>query len=175
MEKGVGMTTSRCVHEIWAAEDDEGHYRLLLKILERSNIQASVRRFFDGQQVLDYLTQHETVGNPDNTGIGLLLELRLPKISGEEVLRRIRLAALPILRELPVVVVTSSRDPDDRIACLRLGCDAFLEKPFNPQQLDSAILLAMSRRTVQICASQRRGGCPILQGITTNLKSFVLH
>jgi CheY-like chemotaxis protein len=145
------MATKRFLHEIWVAEDDHGHYLLFLKTLESAKIRVPIRRFFDGQQAIDYFEQHEAIGDLDNKGIVLFLDLRLPKVSGEEVLRRIRSAVSPIFHELPVVVITSSCNPEDRIACHRLGCDAFLVKPFSPQQLDHAILLALSRPVLSAC------------------------
>jgi CheY-like chemotaxis protein len=117
------------------AEDDDGHFYLLKRELKRIGIAWPIRRFSDGQQALDFLFR-QFVNNPDGPAI-FLLDLRLPKVSGTEILARIRSSDSPSLRELPTVVITSSCNPDDSIQCRRLGCDAYLTKPFSAAQLQS--------------------------------------
>jgi CheY-like chemotaxis protein len=123
------------------AEDDDGHFYLLKQELKRIGILWPIQRFSDGQQVLDFLGS-EFIDNPDSPAI-LLLDLRLPKVSGTEILARIQSSDSPSLRELPTVVITSSCNPDDRIQCQRLGCNAYLIKPFSAAQLQSAFHSAL--------------------------------
>jgi CheY-like chemotaxis protein len=122
---------------ILVVEDDEGHFYLLKRELKRIGIEWPIRRFFDGQQAMDFFGR-EFVQTPNEPAI-LLLDLRLPKVSGAAILAWIRSSGTPALRELPIVVITSSCNPDDRTECLRLGCDGYLTKPFSAAELLSAI------------------------------------
>jgi CheY-like chemotaxis protein len=126
---------------ILVAEDDDGHFYLLKKELKRIGIAWPIRRFSDGQSALDFLS-HEFIKAREVPAI-LLLDLRLPKVSGTEILARIRSSDSPSLRELPTVVITSSCNPDDYTQCQRLGCNAYLTKPFSAAQLQSAIHSAL--------------------------------
>jgi CheY-like chemotaxis protein len=126
---------------ILVAEDDDGHFYLLKRELKRIGIAWPIRRFPDGQQALDFLSR-EFVNNPNGPAI-LLLDLRLPKISGTEILARIRSSDSPSLRELPTVVITSSCNPDDCTQCRQLGCNAYLTKPFSAAELLSAFHSAL--------------------------------
>jgi CheY-like chemotaxis protein len=125
------------VPTILVVEDDEGHLYLLKRELKRIGIGWPVRRFSDGQQAMDFFGR-EFVQTPNEPAI-LLLDLRLPKVSGAAILAWIRSSGTPALRELPIVVITSSCNPDDRTECLRLGCDGYLTKPFSAAELLSAI------------------------------------
>jgi CheY-like chemotaxis protein len=125
------------VPTILVVEDDEGHFYLLKRELKRIGIGWPVRRFSDGQQAMDFFGR-EFVQTPNEPAI-LLLDLRLPKVSGAAILAWIRSSGTPALRELPIVVITSSCNPDDRTECLRLGCDGYLTKPFSAAELLSAI------------------------------------
>jgi CheY-like chemotaxis protein len=126
---------------ILVVEDDEGHLYLLKRELKRIGIEWPIRRFSDGQQAMDFFGR-EFVQTPDEPVI-LLLDLRLPKVSGTAILAWIRSSGTPALRELPIVVITSSCNPDDRTECQRLGCDGYLTKPFSGAELLSAIQSAI--------------------------------
>jgi CheY-like chemotaxis protein len=138
----VGENDMQTEPIILAAEDDEWHYYLLKQQLKRVGIDWPIQRFSDGQQAMDFFRDQfiQTCTGPAI----LLLDLRLPKISGPEILARIRASDLPSLRELPVIVITSSCNPDDRAQCIRLGCTAYLTKPFAAADLHSAIHAALS-------------------------------
>jgi CheY-like chemotaxis protein len=122
---------------ILVVEDDDGHLYLLKRELKRIGIDWPMRRFSDGQQAMDFFGR-EFVQTPYSPAI-LLLDLRLPKVSGAEILAWIRSSPTPSLRELPIIVITSSCNPDDRTECLRLGCNGYLTKPFSGAELLSAI------------------------------------
>ena len=126
---------------ILVVEDDEGHLHLLKRELKRLGLDWPMRRFFDGQQALDFFGR-EFIQTPNGPAI-LLLDLRLPKVSGTAILAWIRSSGTPSLRELPIVVITSSCNPDDRTECQRLGCNGYLTKPFSAAELQSAIQLAL--------------------------------
>jgi CheY-like chemotaxis protein len=126
---------------ILVVEDDEGHFHLLKRELKRIGFSWPMRRFIDGQQAMDFFGR-EFSQTPIEPAI-LLLDLRLPKVSGTAILAWIRSCGTPALRELPTVVITSSCNPDDRTECLRLGCNGYLTKPFSAAELQSAIRSAI--------------------------------
>jgi CheY-like chemotaxis protein len=113
---------------ILIAEDDPGHTRLIEKNLARAGVRAPIRRFADGQQILDFLFRR---GDGDtrkpNVAYVLLLDIRMPKVEGIEVLRQIK--EDPHLRRIPVIVFTTTEDPRDVARCHALGCNSYIVKP----------------------------------------------
>jgi CheY-like chemotaxis protein len=113
---------------ILLAEDDENDVDLTLTALGENNLANEVDVVRDGQEALDYLLrrgayEQRRPGNP----VVLLLDIKMPKVDGLEVLRQVR--ADPRLRMLPVVVLTSSREEQDLIRCYELGVNAYVVKP----------------------------------------------
>ena len=107
--------------------DDEA-----LTVMALRGVPATLEVVRDGQEAMDYLT---------NDGSGLprlvLLDLKLPKIHGLEVLRRIR--EDDHTRPTPVVVLTSSNAPNDVVASYRLGANSYVRKPVNFDQFSETI------------------------------------
>lgn len=123
---------------ILIAEDDNGHAALIRKNLKRAGVVNEIVHLKDGQATLDYLFQK----NPDNQrkpGIPLLLllDIRMPKIDGVEVLRRIK--ADPELKKIPVIMITTTDDPKEVERCHRLGCSHYITKPIDYDQFMEAI------------------------------------
>lgn len=113
---------------ILMVEDDEGHARLAEKNLRRAGINNEFLRFKDGQEVLDFLFQETEGQNREMNGAYLvLLDIRLPKIDGIEVLRRIKQDEE--LRKIPIIMLTTMDDPREVDACHRLGCSHYIVKP----------------------------------------------
>ncbi len=114
---------------ILIVDDDEGHAILIRQNLAQVGLKNEFVEFRDGQAVLDYLfgfTRHierSVRGNP----FLLLLDIRMPKVDGVEVLRRVK--AEPRLRKLPVIMLTTADDPRDVDRCHELGCSAYIQKP----------------------------------------------
>ena len=113
---------------ILIAEDDDGHARLIEKNLRRGGLVNEMVRFSDGQQVIDFLFlhgpgPHRTPG----TAYLLFLDIRMPKVDGVEVLRRIK--GNPELRKLPVVMLTTTEDPREVARCHEIGCNSYIVKP----------------------------------------------
>ena len=123
---------------ILVADDDDGHAGLIQKNLARSGVANQILRFRDGQEILDFLFM-EGEGehrNPDLSYI-LLLDIRMPKLDGTEVLRRIKENSL--LRKMPVIMITTTDDPREVAHCHSLGCNSYITKPVEYDDFVNAI------------------------------------
>ena len=109
---------------ILLVEDDPDHELLTIRALKKSNIANEVRIARDGEEAINLLCGP----NPIRPQV-VLLDLKLPKIDGLEVLRRIRECATTQL--LPVVVLTSSDEERDLIRSYQLGVNSYIRKPVN--------------------------------------------
>jgi CheY-like chemotaxis protein len=105
-------------------EDDPDHELLTIRALKKSNIANDIRVARDGEEAL-HLLFGETALQPQV----ILLDLKLPKIDGLEVLRQIR--ANEATRMLPVVVLTSSDEERDVVRSYQLGVNSYIRKPVN--------------------------------------------
>jgi DNA-binding response OmpR family regulator len=114
---------------ILLVEDDPDHEVLTIRALRKSNVanniviardgEEAVNLLFDGTQPLKSLPQV------------VLLDLKLPKVDGLEVLRRIRESENEKIRMLPVVILTSSDEESDIVRSYRLGVNSYIRKPVN--------------------------------------------
>lgn len=113
---------------ILLVEDDPDHEALTIRALKKANIANNIRVAHDGEEAI-----HMLFGNDDGTPPFLpqliLLDLKLPKVDGLEVLRRIRDSELH--RVLPVVVLTSSDEESDLMRSYKLGVNSYIRKPVN--------------------------------------------
>ena len=109
---------------ILLVEDDPDHELLTIRALKRSNIGNDVRVARDGEEAIEMLFGATAV-KPQV----ILLDLKLPKVDGLEVLRRIRES--PLTRMLPVVVLTSSDEERDLVRSYQLGVNSYIRKPVN--------------------------------------------
>jgi two-component system, response regulator len=122
--------------EILLVEDNPNDVELALHSFKRYNITNQILVARDGAEALDYL-----FGRSDPTNESLpkvvLLDLKLPKVDGLEVLEAIR--ANPKTHSLPVVVLTSSHDDRDIEECYRLGANSYIVKPVDFQQFTESV------------------------------------
>lgn len=109
---------------ILLVEDDPDHELLTIRALKKSNIANDVRVARDGAEAVDLLFGEKPI-KPQV----ILLDLKLPKVEGLEVLRRIRESAET--RMLPVVVLTSSDEERDVVRSYQLGVNSYIRKPVN--------------------------------------------
>jgi CheY-like chemotaxis protein len=132
------------------AEDDAGHAKLIEKNLGRGGLHIPVKRFEDGQGVLDFLFCRGPGPHlEDDTAYLLLLDIRMPKVDGVEVLRQIK--AHNTLRKIPVIMLTTTDDPREIERCHELGCNNYFVKPVDYDQFAEAIIqLAIFLTLVQI-------------------------
>ena len=114
---------------ILLVEDNPDDVELTLLAFERSKIVNDIVVATDGQEALDYLfaTGHYTGRDAALLPEVVLLDLKLPKIDGLDVLRLIRSDART--RRLPVVVLTSSKEEQDIVRSYELGANSFVQKP----------------------------------------------
>ncbi len=116
--------------KILIAEDNEGHASLICKNLRRVNIINPIIEFKDGQEVLDFLFgNNEQLNWEETESYLLLLDLRMPRVDGIEVLRLIK--ADEELKKMSVIIITSTDDPSEIEKCHRLGCSNYIMKPIN--------------------------------------------
>lgn len=117
---------------VLVAEDDPGHAVLVERNLRRAGLVNEIRVFADGQAILDYLFEQPAtaVGHPG--GFLLLLDIRMPKINGTEVLRRVK--SDPRFHALPCVMLTTTDDPREIDKCHALGCNSYIVKPLVADQ-----------------------------------------
>ena len=123
---------------ILLVEDNAKDLELTLVALERSQLANEVIVARDGAEALDYLRCEGAYGNRarGNPAV-VLLDLKLPKVDGIEVLRVIRTA--PELQRLPVVMLTSSREEKDVLRSYDLGVNAYVVKPVEFQAFLDAV------------------------------------
>jgi two-component system response regulator len=110
-------------------EDNDDDRELALLAFRQAKVAAELVAVADGEQALDYLFTDGSVAPGKGELKVVLLDLKLPKIDGLEVLRRIR--AHWRTRHLPVVILTSSLEQTDLIESYRLGANSYLRKPVN--------------------------------------------
>jgi len=110
---------------ILLVEDNPDDEELTRIAFQESNLLNELVVARDGEQALDYLLDPTGKGHPLPSLV--LLDLKLPKIDGLEVLRRLR--ADPRSRLLPVVVLTTSKEESDLISSYELGCNSYIRKP----------------------------------------------
>lgn len=130
------MTTD--VKSILLAEDSGQDVELTLEALRENNLANDVVVVRDGAQALDYLyARGEFTNRLDGLPAVVLLDLKMPKVDGMEVLRTIRGDAM--LKELPVVILTSSREERDLVEAYGLGVNAYVVKPVDFGDFHAAV------------------------------------
>ena len=117
-------------------EDNRDDEELTIRGLERSGLQNPVDVARDGQEALDYLLGTDEQA-PEPIPAVVVLDVHLPRVSGLEVLERIR--AHERTRRLPVVILTSSREDGDVINGYDLGANSYVCKPIQFEQFATAV------------------------------------
>lgn len=114
---------------ILLVEDNPQDELLTLRALRRANVANRIDVARDGQQALDYLFREGEFAGRDGPDLptAMLLDIGLPRLSGLEVLERLRTDPRTAL--LPVVILTSSDDERDRLQSYVFGCNSFVRKP----------------------------------------------
>jgi CheY-like chemotaxis protein len=123
---------------ILIVEDDEGHAILIRQNLEAAGLSNRMEHFRDGQAVLDFFFKENERRRIEPTQTYLvLLDIRMPKVDGIEVLRRIK--SDPELHKLPVIMLTTTDDAREVERCHQLGCNVYIQKPIDYDKFAEAI------------------------------------
>lgn len=124
---------------ILLVEDNPDDEALTLRAFHRNNIRNPVVCVRDGQEAMDWLFGQGTYlgRNPSDRPAVVLLDLKLPKVDGMEVLRRVR--EHPQTKLTPIVILTSSREDRDRLEGYSLGANSYIQKPVDFEQFVEAI------------------------------------
>jgi CheY-like chemotaxis protein len=116
------------IRSILLVEDNPQDEMLTMRALRRANVANRIEVVRDGQQALDYLfAQGEFADRKTGLPTVILLDIGLPRLSGLEVLERLRANEDTAL--LPVVILTSSDEERDRLSSYEFGCNSFVRKP----------------------------------------------
>jgi CheY-like chemotaxis protein len=123
---------------ILIAEDDNGHAALIRKNIFRAGISNSILHFKDGQELLDFLyIRKDSPHRIREASYLLLLDIRMPKIDGVEVLRNIKKDTE--FRKIPVIMLTTTDDPREVEHCHKLGCSNYITKPVDYEKFVDVI------------------------------------
>ncbi len=123
---------------ILLAEDNPKDVELTLTALDEHNLANEVVVVNDGAEALDYLyCRGKFAMRADNNPAVVLLDLKMPKVDGLEVLRTIKKDDK--LKTIPLVILTSSREEKDLVESYKLGVNAYVVKPVNFQQFIEAV------------------------------------
>ncbi|GHN02480.1 response regulator [Cytophagales bacterium WSM2-2] len=120
--------------EILLIEDNDGDAELAIRALKKKNLANNLLRLHDGEEALNYLFSEKTNVFPKL----ILLDLKMPKVSGIEVLKRLKSDELR--KVIPVVVMTSSKEDRDIIDSYKLGVNAYIVKPVDFAKFSEAIM-----------------------------------
>jgi two-component system, response regulator len=125
--------------EILLVEDNPNDGELAMHALKKHNLANRIQVVRDGAEALDYVFARGEFSHRDINQIPrlVLLDLKLPKVDGLEVLRQIK--ADPRTRKIPVVVLTSSREERDVVESYDLGVNSYILKPVDFQQFSEAV------------------------------------
>jgi CheY-like chemotaxis protein len=125
---------------ILIAEDDDGHAELIKEGLTDSGICNQIIRFSNGEEVWQFIS---CTGDKEvrdiNKSYLLLLDINMPKMNGEEVLTRIKSDIE--LKEMPVIMLTTTDDPREVETCYQLGCNLYIVKPIEFLKFAEALKL----------------------------------
>ena len=123
---------------ILLVEDNSRDVELTLAALREYNVINAVDVARDGVEALDYLYRRgQFAARPSDQPVVVMLDIKMPRLNGLEVLRRIK--ADPQLKNLPVVMFTSSREEPDLAECYLVGVNAYVVKPVDFLQFTAAV------------------------------------
>lgn len=126
------------VGKILLVEDDPRDVELTMTALEENAVTNEVVVAHDGEEALDYLHRRGAYSAREaNNPVAVLLDLKLPKVDGLEVLRQVK--SDPRLKRIPVVMLTSSREERDLVDSYDLGANAYVVKPVGFEAFVTAV------------------------------------
>jgi CheY-like chemotaxis protein len=124
--------------DILVVEDNPNDAELTLRALHKARVANGIHRVQDGAEALDFLfAEGAYAGRAGATTQVVLLDLKLPKVDGLEVLRKIK--ADPRTKTIPVIVLTSSREENDLVTSYDLGANSYIVKPVESEKFYDAV------------------------------------
>lgn len=125
--------------EVLLVEDNAGDAEMAIRALRKSNLANSVLHLDDGAKALDFIFAEGTYADREieNTPNVILLDLKMPRINGLQVLKRLK--SDPRTKNIPVVMLTSSREDPDIEECYSLGANGYVVKPLEFDEFHKAI------------------------------------
>lgn len=125
--------------EILLVEDNVGDAEMTIRALRKNNLANNLMHVKDGAQALDFIFAQGEYANRAHKNLPkiVVLDLKMPKVNGIEVLRRIK--ADERTRRMPVVVLTSSKEDPDVAECYRLGVNSYVVKPVEFDEFFKAV------------------------------------
>lgn len=113
---------------ILIAEDDDGHAELIEEHLTEAGVDNEIKRFKNGEEVWRFLScEGEGEIRDNNKSYMLLLDIKMPKMDGIEVLRKIK--SKNEIKYIPVIMLTTTDSPEEIQECYEIGCNAYITKP----------------------------------------------
>lgn len=123
---------------ILIAEDNDGHAELINEGLLESGVKNEIIRFLDGEEVWSFLSgTRGDVSRDVNKSYMLLLDIHMPKMDGIEVLMKMK--SDRTLKDIPVIMLTTTDDPREVEACYKIGCNVYIEKPIDFQKFTETL------------------------------------
>lgn len=123
---------------IAVVEDDEGHANLIRRNLKRTGLANEIIFFKDGEGALNFFLKRG--GGPhrdDNSSYIILLDILMPKVNGDEVLKALK--EDEVMRRTPIVMVTTTDDVEQIEHCHDLGCNNYIVKPIDAEEFIEVI------------------------------------
>ncbi|MFQ4145814.1 response regulator [Chlorogloeopsis sp. ULAP02] len=132
------MATKQC-EPLLIAEDSDEDFEVLQLLMQQMEVQNPIYRCTNGDKVLDFLYQEGDYGNQDSVPRPsvILLDLNLPGTDGRDVLEQLKQDRN--LREIPIVVFTTSSNPKDIEFCYQKGANGYLIKPVDSTELEKTV------------------------------------
>ncbi len=113
---------------ILLVEDEPGHVKLITRNLQRRGCEEEIKVFNDGEEAVELLLRRGQYADAELPAL-MLLDLNLPRVSGLQVLQQI--SSDPLARLVPVIILTTSDEPEDIADCHTLGYQEYMVKPPN--------------------------------------------
>ena len=126
------------MYQILLVEDNADDVELTLRAFRKSDLVSTVTVARDGVEALDYLmATGDHAGRAEHLPDLVLLDIKLPRVDGLQVLERLR--ANPRTKLVPIVVLTSSIEPRDLLTCYTLGANSYVRKPIDFHKFSKAL------------------------------------
>jgi len=131
------MNSTKNRIKILLVEDNADDELLTVRAIKKSGFNVEINVARDGQEALDYLTSHQKTVIVENLPTLILLDLKLPKVDGLEVLKAIKTSDK--FKLIPVVILTTSKEEQDLDNAYKLGVNSYVCKPVDATEFTDAI------------------------------------